>query len=168
MGRRGPHRNEDTREQHYQRMAEMRLRRYSQDRIAKELGITQAQVSIDLKELRKRWKTKQAADTEELIAEQVETLEMLFTEAIDAWQHSRTPKDLITHESGLTPKGVIDKTIIRKDLGAGNSAFLQQAAIILDKISALKGIPIHVEYGDVNRAFDLLIKEGYIVSKPEP
>ena len=168
MGRRGPRRNEDTREQHYQKMAEMRLRRYSQDRIAEELGITQAQVSIDLKELRKRWKTKQSADTEELIAEQVETLEMLFKEAIDAWQHSRTPKDLITHESGITPKGEIDKTIIRKDLGGGNSAFLQQASSILDKISALKGIPIHVENGDINRAYDVLTREGYVITKPEP
>jgi hypothetical protein len=167
MGRRGPTRTPDTREQHYEKIAALRLRRYSQARIAKELGITQQQVSEDLKELRKRWKTKQAADTEELIAEQVETLEMLFTEAIDAWQHSRTPKDLITHESGITPKGEIDKTIIRKDLGAGNSAFLQQAAIILDKISALKGIPIHVETSDVNRAFDVLTKEGYVVTKPE-
>jgi len=157
---RGRRRSEDLKEQHYQKMADMRLRRYTQTQIAEELGISQKQVSDDLKVLRRQWKAKQEAATDEMISEHIETLEFLMHEALKAWQHSVTPKELITHETGITPKGEIDKTIIRKDPGSGNSAFLQQAASLLDRIAALKGLPGHVEYGDINRAIETVKKAG--------
>jgi len=67
----------------------LHLQGKEQTEIAERLGISQAQVSRDLKVIEGRWQEAARADISEIKAREYARLEALRREACDAWERSK-------------------------------------------------------------------------------
>jgi predicted transcriptional regulator len=85
----GPTRTAAQREHDYTVAARLHLRGKEQIEIAEILGISQAQVSRDLKVIEGRWQEAARADIGELKARELARLESLRQELLDAWERSK-------------------------------------------------------------------------------
>jgi predicted transcriptional regulator len=82
------HRDKLQREKDLLRTAELYLQGKRQSEIAEEIGVTQQQISLDLKELRKRWLDKSIEKIDEKKAEELAKIDQLERKYWDAWQMS--------------------------------------------------------------------------------
>jgi len=160
-------RNKDTREAHRAKIAELRLKGWSQSAIAQELGVTQQLISLELKTLRKQWQEEQRVATQELITEQFLRLENIIHDSLRAWEESQREQVVTTIEQGETPKGLVNKVVTRKSHAPGNPQYLAAALQAMAQINQIAGIPAWTKVQELNGAFDCLTREGYVVSLPE-
>lgn len=88
-------RNEKTARTHLEReddltrIAELRLRGFSQEQIARKLDLSQPQVSRDLKELERRWLKAQIRSVDAHKTQKLVELDYLKTESWEAWDRSQ-------------------------------------------------------------------------------
>jgi predicted transcriptional regulator len=84
------HREEKVREENLAKMAQLMRRGYTQSVIARELGISQAQVSYDWKQLRQELRESRAdKDVKDAVDLQLEQLAEVKMEAWRAWEKSK-------------------------------------------------------------------------------
>jgi predicted transcriptional regulator len=74
-------------------VAELYLKGETQAAIARELGVSQATISSDLKAIRKEWKESRVRDYDEALAEQLKRQEVLRPEAWKGWKESWKPAE---------------------------------------------------------------------------
>jgi predicted transcriptional regulator len=155
-----PKRDYDKREQDLARLAQIVARRRtddvddpkSQDQIAKTMGVSQRQISADLKELRARWRKSALADIGELVAQQRAEITELIREAYAEWERSKVDKSEETRErvaneaksaEGATPLSAA-RTRLRATTktsgGIGNPQFLSIIREALADERALLGL----------------------------
>lgn len=67
------------------------LKGWTQVDIARELGVSQATVSNDIRACRKEWRESRIQDTNELIDEELRRLMLLIREAMAGWDASKAP-----------------------------------------------------------------------------
>ena len=80
---------EDVRiEQRRQQVAELYLTGWTQAAIARELSVSQATVSADLKVIRRQWRESGIRDFDEAVAEELSKYQILEREACSGWQCS--------------------------------------------------------------------------------
>ena len=104
--------------------------------IAKELGISQQQVSYDLQVIQKRWLESGLMDINEAKARELGRLDRLEVEGWTAWFKSQEAKETFSH--GETPMG---PTLSYKAEGqVGNPAFLAQIQECIKKRCDILGL----------------------------
>jgi predicted transcriptional regulator len=89
QGQSGPRRTQTEREEHLAITAELDKKGWNQTAIAAELGVSQRQISHDLKKLRKRYIQQQIGTREEMIAQKIEELRWVQRKAAEAFEHSQ-------------------------------------------------------------------------------
>lgn len=159
-------RKADDREQLLLEVSRLHKKKFPQSHIATVLRLSPTTVSQMIKELRVRWQQEQMQNIEEAIADQIACHEMIYNEAIEAWESTKKPVVIMTKEVGVTPKGEIDKTIERIEPPKINPGLLTRASDSLKQIAALQGLPVHIEYTDTDKAIEAVTRKGYIVQDP--
>jgi predicted transcriptional regulator len=128
------------REEVMAKVAVMNRRGYSQWDIAREVNVTQGQVSMYLATIKKRYVETQVWSRAEEVEQEVDRLKFIMKEAFDAWDASKEDKCKIIDESVTSDFGEKIKLGKVKEKQTGNSQYL---AIILDcikQIRELKGL----------------------------
>jgi len=114
--------------QRRQAVASRYLRGESQATIARALGVTQQQISLDLQAIHALWLAAALRDTDALKAEQRAKIDAVEREAWAAWHRSQQPREMTVTEAtdgGETPRR---KNSVRREGQAGAPCFL---AVIL-------------------------------------
>ncbi len=109
--------------------AKMFLNHYTQEEIAKKLGITNVQVSIDMKIIRKRWVEEQLTHYGEAMAVEIMKLNALESVFARAWDKSKLPS--ISYAA--------DGSIIETE-STGDIRFLQGIERCIEKRCRLLGL----------------------------
>ena len=89
MAKTGPKRTDAQRERDMAEIARRYLRGETQAQIARAVGITQQQVSYDLKRIRQKWKEETVFDFEEAIIEQLKRIDALESEYWQQYERSK-------------------------------------------------------------------------------
>lgn len=144
------------------------LRGELQADIARDLGVSQQQVSYDLKIIRQRWKQAQLESMDARIAQTLAEINMVKQEAWKGWDSSRQVKETTTHEEGGGgDKGAWEKTSVKREVTSGNPAFLGQILECIKQRSILQGLPTELKYQDLNAAIARVAQAGYDIREPE-
>lgn len=98
-----PKRSEAERERDLARIAELYCDGRRQADIAAHLGVTQQQVSYDLKVLRRRWQERSAESVDRWIGETLARINALELEYWDAWRRSQRVRTRVVEESNRAP-----------------------------------------------------------------
>jgi hypothetical protein len=118
--------------------------------IARNLKVSQSQISLDLKALRQAWLASALRDFDALKAEQLAKLDVIEREAFLAWAQSRQPREMSfteTTEGGemvidgqLMPRSPRRKESLRKEGQAGDPRFLQVIQKCIEQRCAILGL----------------------------
>jgi hypothetical protein len=86
-------------------VSELGLKGYSQTAIAKQLSVTQATVSNDLKAIREEWRASTIRDFDQNISIELERLNLIEREMWEAWERSKRPSQsaVLIGEGGTLP-----------------------------------------------------------------
>lgn len=84
-------------------VSDMYLKGYQQTVIAKKVGVTQQQVSYDLKILMQQWKAEQLKNIDEMVTAELIKINKLEVEYYEAWEKSKG-KDTTIKRSGKIEK----------------------------------------------------------------
>src|SRR5689334_17914177 len=82
--------------QRRQQVAQLVLEGYTQTAIVEKLGITQAAISKDTKQIRIAWRESQIRDFDELRSEELARLNHIEREAWAGWHRSQQPGQTAT------------------------------------------------------------------------
>lgn len=92
-----------------------------QQEIANTLGVSQEQVSYDLRAIQKQWRDLPQAEINELRNKQLAKIDCLEREYWEAWQNSKKPKDI----TNTSKEGDRIRASKRSEPRNGNPQFLQ-------------------------------------------
>lgn len=121
------------------RVAQLYCRGVHQDRIAQECGVTQQQISLDLKEIRRVWQRTMAEEFDRLKAEQLAKLDAVEAEAWRGWRRSTRQAVKNTARLVRTPDGDRSETRRDQEDQAGDPRFLQVALSTVERRCKLIG-----------------------------
>lgn len=109
-------RSKEQREADLNLLADLYVKQVSQMEIAKRLGISQGQVSNDLKKLLKRWEESRTYDIDRYKREQLHKIDMIEQEMWECWERSKhTPKTIITKSKSGEIGHVFNPATARKE-----------------------------------------------------
>jgi transcriptional regulator with XRE-family HTH domain len=122
-----------------------------QSQIARELGVSQQQISYDLKAIRAAWLASLVRDFDEAKATELAKLDLLEHEAWSAWTRSQQPREMTLTEATeggeifapdgtLRPKPPTRKASVRREGQAGDPRFLQVVQKCIDQRCAILGL----------------------------
>lgn len=132
-------RREFTREERRRQVGTLYLQGFFQSEIAQRLGVTQQQISYDLKQLHQRWYHASVEDIAARKALELQKIEVIEREAWAAWERSKKPREVtITEASEGAHPG--RKATMRKEGQAGDPRFLAEIGRCVDRRVALLGI----------------------------
>ena len=124
MNKPGPkNENEDGREQQLAEVARLYVHGLPQWKIGEQLGITQQQVSYDLKIVRQRWLESSIRDFDEARAIEVAKIDDCEREFRAAWERSQRVKQ-ITNSKKKEGLGASTEASVRKEEQAGDPRFV--------------------------------------------
>lgn len=90
----GRTRQEDVRiEQRRQQVGDLYVKGSTQSQIARELGVSQSTVSVDLKAIRREWRDSRIRDFDEAVSIELKKLDHLEREAWSGWERSQQPAE---------------------------------------------------------------------------
>ena len=119
-----------------QTIAERYLRGDYQEAIARDLGISQQQVSYDLKAIRAAWLASAVRDFDAAKAQELAKIDAVEREYWLGWERSQKPKEIEYSED--TSKGL--KSGKRREGQAGNPAFLAGILTCIERRCAILGL----------------------------
>ena len=161
-----PKRTSDQAEHDYTRIARMYLQGQTQSAIAAELGLSQQQISYDLRIIRKRWLDSSLRDFDAAKAEELAKIDLIESELWEAWNASKGDKEITTHEEGDGPKGPFNKNAVKKEKSYGAIAYLNGVMECVKKRCELLGLnPEKQKQMPVMEAIAILMSEG--VASPD-
>jgi transposase-like protein len=131
-----PTRTDDQILHHRQIIAERYLRGDYQSAIARDLGISQQQVSYDLKAIRAQWLASSVRDFDAAKAQELARVDEVERAAWAGWTRSQKDKEIEFEEEG--PKG--SRSGNRKEGQSGNPAFLQVILSCISKRCEILGL----------------------------
>lgn len=161
-----PARTPDQRERDLEETARLYLQGWSQVRIAEKVGVSQPQISLDLKEIRKRWLESSIRDFDQVKAEELAKIDKLESTAWEAWERSVGDRTVTTYKTGVNGKGEVDELTERKEKLNGDPRYLTIVENCILRRCKIFGIDAEVKAQDINFAIAAVVKAGYIVSPP--
>ena len=146
----GPSRNALQRENDYAQITSYYLRGWTQVAIAAEVGLSQQQVSIDIRTIQARWRKDTTINLDEHKSKELAKLDELEREYWQAWESSKSERTKARQESSgkvdkKTKKPVINKATMEKEDRDGNPAFLSGVLSCIDRRCKILGIDAPVE-----------------------
>ena len=122
-----------------QEVAARYIRGEYQSVIARDLGITQSQISYDLKAIRAEWLKSTLRDFDALKSEQLAKVDEIERAAWEGWQRSLLPREVTVTEAseGARPGR---KATMRKEGQGGDPRFLQVIQKAIDQRCQILGI----------------------------
>lgn len=136
----GERREKSKQEQDREEIARLYLMRWTQSAIAKELSLSEATISRDLKQIQKRWQDAQVAHLDSRIQEELERNDTLEREYWEAWRRSQQLVTTVTTQREENPNGNVAKAgkkVVGRD---GNPAFLAGVERCMDRRIELLGL----------------------------
>lgn len=118
------------------RVATLYRRGWSQTCIAKEIGVSQGTISIDLSAIIKHWRESRLDDLDAQRSVELEKLNSIEAAAWLAWDESRGTHQRRT--TGINTRGEVDETVTEEL--AGDARFLQVALSCIDRRCKLLGL----------------------------
>src|SRR5262249_36650196 len=107
------------------KVAELFLRGFKrQGELAQRLGVNRSTVSRDLKVLNARWKESAVRDLDVAKGQELERIDQLEREYLEAWEKSKSGHETTTTEQTTTPQGERTKAAIRKEEQHGDPCYL--------------------------------------------
>ena len=91
-------------------VTELCLKRWTQAAIARELGVSQATISYDLKAVHKELKESRVHDLDEAIMREVASLDVVVREAWKEWERSKQPAET-AHMIQTNGEKRVEKTV---------------------------------------------------------
>jgi predicted transcriptional regulator len=135
------HRKPSTREQDLATIMKLDRRGYSQHEIAKVIGVSQSQISVDLKLVRSRYKEVSAEEYRTKVEEKRAQYREIRKEAWRAWERSKKEALKVVEEERVTPEGnELAKTVTTKEQRLPDSGYLRIIIESLRDESALDGL----------------------------
>lgn len=122
------------------RTAELYLKSWTQNAIAAELGVSQGQVSKDLKAVRQGWLESAVRDFDAAKAAELAKIDNLEREAWAAYERTVGPHTVTTDIDGTNDKGSFDRKTERTEHLAGNPAFLNVVMTCIDRRCKILGV----------------------------
>lgn len=115
-----------------------------QEQIAQSFGVTQGQISQDLKAIRAAWLASAVRDFDALKAQELAKIDAVEREYWLAWERSKKDKEISVQEGGevdpQTRKPRIKKVVLRKEGQAGNPAFLAGVLTCIERRCSILGL----------------------------
>lgn len=124
--------------QHRQEIASRYLRGEYQADIARDLGISQQTVSLDLKAIRAAWLASSIRDYDAAIAQELARIDEVEREYWSAWEKSKQDKEITYQEAG--GDGHKKKVSLRREGQAGMPAFLDGVLKCIERRCRLLGL----------------------------
>ena len=133
------------------KVAERYLKGEQQYDLARAFGVTQAQISYDLKAIRGWWRASAIKDFDARQDQELEKVDLLERTAWAAWERSLQPREMTLTEQTeggevpdgqgkVRPKSPTRKASVRRENQAGDPRFLEQIQKCIDKRCAILGI----------------------------
>ena len=123
-------------EQRRQQVAERYLKGAAQATIARELSVSKATVSADLKAVRREWRDSRIRDFDEAVTVELEKLVLLEREAWTGWERSQESVETVSvHQRGADKH--IEKTVRQQ---TGDPRYLEQIQRSIVARRALLGL----------------------------
>lgn len=148
-----------------ERVAELALRKWTQARIARELGVSQATVAGDLKAARKLWQESAVASVAALVAQELAAIAEAEREAWWAWEESKKATETVTTERSHDEMPGVDgsaglekvRAAMRRDPARPDLRALDTVLKCSDRRSKLLGLdaPEKLEVEDRRQPRDL-------------
>jgi hypothetical protein len=150
-------------------VAELYLGGKYQVEIARLVGVSQQQVSLDLKAIQKAWFASSIRNFDEVKAEQLAKIDYVERQALDAWERSLQPRE-VTVQEVIDGEHRTNKVSLRKEPQGGDPRYLQIAQRCIDQRIDLLGIGASAE---ANRALatglaSLLAQAQDATAPPQP
>lgn len=158
-----PKRSSIQRENDLPKIAKQYLQGIPQARIAKELGISQPQICADLKVIRSRWRESSIRDFDVAKSEELAKIDLVETQAWEAWEESKKLKTTTTKKTGTTPKGDVDLIDRKAEKQVGNPVFLNVVMSCITKRCQIMGLDSELKAADLNAAIGAVIRAGFKV-----
>ena len=119
-----------------QRVADLYLQGWTQLAIAREVGVSQGMICVDLKQIRKDWRESAIRDFDAMRDEELRRLERIEREAWDAWERSQKPvQSAKIHDQQANGKG--HKTVKSQ---VGNPRFLELVVKCVESRRTMLGL----------------------------
>lgn len=125
--------------------------------------ITQQQVSSDLKVIRDRWLESSIRDFDAAKSEQLAKIDLMESEAWEAWDKSKETAKVITRKQGGKNAGEVTTRIERQ---TGNPAYLNIVDRCIERRCRLLGLDAELKYADLNLAISAVVRAGYVIQNP--
>lgn len=109
-----------------------------QEEIARSFGVTQGQISQDLKVVRAAWLESAVRDFDAAKAQELAKIDAVEREYWLAWERSKQDKEVAIQEAGADKK--IKKATLRKEGQAGNPAFLAGILTCIERRCKILGL----------------------------
>jgi hypothetical protein len=131
-------------QQRRQEVAALYLSGKYQSEIARLVGVSQQQVSHDLKTVQREWLASSLRDFDTIKAEQLAKIDRIESEAWQAWERSLQPREVSVQEV-TQGEHRINKVTLRKEGQDGDPRYLQIAQRCIDQRIDLLGIGASAE-----------------------
>jgi hypothetical protein len=125
-------------------VAELYLGGKYQVEIARLLGVSQQQVSLDLKAVQQAWLASSIRNFDTVKAEQLAKIDYIERQALEAWERSLKPRE-ITVQEVTEGEHRTNKVTLRKEGQDGDPRYLQIAQRCIDQRIDLLGIGASAE-----------------------
>lgn len=120
--------------------ADMYLHGKTQEEIAKEIGVSRVQITLDLKEIRVWWRERTSMDLDEHKAEELAKIDRLEAEYWKGWEDSRRPTKVSSAQATTAGKHP-GKTVTNKEItSAGDPRFLTGVAQCIEQRCKILGL----------------------------
>jgi len=119
------------------------LRGVSQSEIAAQLGVTQQQVSYDLKVVQRRWAEKTVINLDAAKQKELARIDLLEREYWQAWERSKGERSKARQETaGMDKQGrpIVRRSVAEKEKLIGNPAYLTGVQWCISERCKLLGI----------------------------
>jgi len=146
--KRGPKRSKEQREFDLQTVVELYVKGLPQYKIAAEIGVSQQQISHDLKEIHKRWRDNTTLSLDDYKQKELQKLDRIETEYWNAWEESKAAQKKMMQRTG----GPQEIKEMRQEDSAGDPRYLEGVLKCSDRRSKLLGLdaPVKTEVtGDI-------------------
>lgn len=122
-----------------QEVAQRYLRGEHQYDIGRALGVTQQQISMDLKAVRAAWLASAIRDFDALKSEQLAKVDAVEVEAWAAWERSKQPREVTVTEQ-TEGQSASRKASVRREGQAGDPRFLERIQKCIEQRADLLGL----------------------------
>lgn len=134
-----------------QHVAKLYLQGKYQAEIARQLGVSQQQISKDLRMLHRQWRASAIRDFDARQEQELAKIDLLERTAWEAWECSLHPRELtlteqteggdVPDEHGkVHPKSPVRRASVRRENQAGDPRFLERIDKCIERRCAILGL----------------------------